>query len=176
MKKKVLISILLFISILSLVACSGKDTDKEDKVELNEKSITNLAKKHFGGYGEFKEKGKIELVEVNDKKVSITYYVEKGTTSDLEASKFGLNSVNVLKEIYTNTNAEEVTIIKQGTYLDDKGNPSKNNIITLATSKDSVADVNWDNFKDIAGSNFRELQNIATNFIIDPIFEKDLSQ
>ncbi len=81
---------------------------------------------------------------------------------------YSLEATTMYKELFTQHNAIQVTIIEVVDSYDSYGNPHQIPWITTTMSKHTADKVNWDNFDKVVANDWSALFRIVDNSYIDP--------
>lgn len=134
--------------------------------ELTEETVTDLAKKTFSN-------ADITEALVTNDVVSIKYYVENFWSNKSLIKSNARETVNFVEKLFSNNNVNQVSIDLQGKVIDNKGNESIQSIITFNTDRNTIGEVNWENFKTLVKKDYKNLGNIAKAYNISQVLLED---
>lgn len=142
MKKLIFIAVLILS--LGLVACG--DTEKEtvevDYTTLNKENITNVVTNILGDKTD-EDKNRVVSVEITDENY---VHITLNANSELSAFPILQDTRELFEELSKFDTAEQMNVFWMGTAVDDKGNKSEIEIVKVGFVKETMDEINFENF------------------------------
>jgi len=137
------LSPILFIIIIGIVVASCTNNKKEvNYSKLNNENLTAAINNSVGDTGHDNKKRVIKT------KVDSSNYVMLRLNADAstDAKKILYDTNDVMKELKKFKNAKQITIWWYETAIDDKGNKSEIPVVKVSMDRDSMDDIDFENF------------------------------
>lgn len=165
----------IVIIVLILAVAAGMDSkNKKEKEEATEKALdTSLPIEERVGNAVISALGKknnmdddreIKVINENDT-IEISFRADENLTTKLQVSTLENNIADVLKAIQPIEDLQIVMVSARMTFVDQYGNESINDALTVVIDKSEIDKINFENF------NPSNLKNIA-KYILHPGFNQ----
>lgn len=186
MKKKAkyaaitIVAIFALIIVASLSSDSGKESFEKGKQagqaqdfsdqEVTEETVSAKASDILGD--ELREVSIDPLPEGDF--ITISYMPDAIWNEKHAIEKAAQDATDIFSELFPNASVDSIAVVQLGELTDAYGKKSDEQVVRIVMTREEAEKIDWDGFKDLVLSDYRNLERVSEVFIIHPALQKEL--